>query len=118
MPTFFKIFGWFFSLLFLFSAILQYSDPDPLIWIAIYVAATALSVGFALGNMRPLLPLVAGILALAGAFYTFQEHFVGFEFQQGMINNEVEEGREAFGLLIVSVVMFVYAIAIKFGKKR
>ena len=117
MPTFFKIFGWFFSLLFLFSAILQYNDPDPLIWIAIYVAATALSVGFALGKMGPLLPLVAGILALAGAFYTFPAPFVGFEFQQGMINNEVEAGSEAFGLFIVSVVMFVYVIASKFGKQ-
>jgi hypothetical protein len=53
--------------------------------------------------------LISGITALIGFFYTYPEKFEGFEIGQGDIKN-IEEGREAYGLLIISIVMLTLAI--------
>ncbi len=41
-----KIFNLFLTALFLFSAALQYNDPDPLLWIALYLSVAVIC-GFA-----------------------------------------------------------------------
>jgi len=80
--------------LFITSAIVQYNDPDPLLWIVIYSLAGIISILFALGRISYLIPLLAGIMALVGTYFIFPAKFEGFEIGTGDIKN-IEEGREA-----------------------
>lgn len=98
--------------LFLLSAILQYNDPDPLIWIVIYLIATVISVLFALKRMNYLLPLFVGILALVGTYLILPAKFEGFEIGTGNIKN-IEEAREAGGLFIIGLIMIIYSIRLR-----
>ncbi|NHF59786.1 hypothetical protein FK220_010580 [Flavobacteriaceae bacterium TP-CH-4] len=109
MNLFFKVFAWLFGVLCVVSAILQYNDPDPFLWIVIYGLAAILCFGFALQKIPFWLPLFAGVLFILGFFYVFPEEFVGFGIDSGDIKN-VEEGRESFGLLILALVMFSFSI--------
>lgn len=113
MKSFLTIFGWIFGLLCLTSAILQYNDPDPLLWMILYGVAALISFGVAMKKLPYSVPLVFGILCLVGCFFIFPEKFEGFEIGLGDIKN-IEEGREAFGLGIIALVMFLFA----WGRKR
>jgi len=113
MKSFLIIFGWIFGLLCIISAILQYNDPDPLLWMIIYGVAALVSFGVAMNKLPYSVPLVLGILCSVGCFFVFPETFEGFEIGQGDIKN-IEEGREAIGLLILALVMFLFA----WGRKK
>lgn len=113
MKSFLIIFGWIFGLLCIISGILQYNDPDPLLWMVIYGVAAVVSFGVAMNKVSYSVPLVLGILFLVGCFFVFPEKFEGFEIGSGDIKN-IEEGREAVGLLILALVMFLFA----WGRKK
>ena len=115
MKQFFSIFGWVFGVLCVVSAVLQYNDPDPLLWIVVYGLMALVSFAFAMGRLPFFVPLILGILGLIGFVFFFPEKFEGFQIGSGDIKN-IEEGREAFGLLILSLVMFLYAFRIRFSK--
>ena len=116
MNLFLKILGWLFAILWLVSAALQYNDPDPIVWILIYVVSAAVAVGFALNKIKAIVPMLIGILALLGCWHVFPEKFQGFEIGEGDIKN-IEEGREAIGLLIIALIMFVFAFWLRFSQK-
>jgi hypothetical protein len=106
------------AVLFLFSALVQYNDPDPWTWMTFYGAAAIVS-GWA--AFRPSAPLVGAalIVALAGMIWaaTIAPRVVGHvgwselytEF--GMKSQAVEEGREMTGLLVVVAWMVALALA-------
>ena len=102
--------------LFAFAAAVQYNDPDPLRWMAIYGLAM-LACGLALtGGLPRLLPALLGLIALvwAGTLApgVVGRVSVGELFQSyGMLSPPVEEGREMGGLLIVAVWMGVLTLA-------
>jgi hypothetical protein len=101
------------ALLFAFSAAVQFNDPDPGRWVAIYAVACAITVAAALGRgvSRLLLGAVAIVtiiwaaaIALGGPGAGEYAHmFDAWE----MASLPVEEAREASGLLIVAVWMTV-----------
>ena len=99
--------------LFAFAAILQFNDPDPSRWIAIYATASVLSlrVAFRRSVWRPAFLAVAvialawaALIALAGPAVSEYSHM--FEAWE-MKSPAVEEAREASGLLIVAAWMIV-----------
>ena len=105
-----------FAALFAFSAALQLNDPDPLQWIAIYLAAAAVAALAALAPAR--LPrwlpwTLAAIAFVWGAWLTRgwwgqvapSRMFEAWE----MKNQAVELERESFGLFIVAAWMLVVA---------
>ena len=103
-----------FLLMFAFSAIVQINDPDPLLWIAIYVAAVVVC-GLEMRQRAPwwAAPLV-GVMALLWAstiaprvlgVVPFTSMFQEFE----MKDFGVEESREMYGLTIVAVWMLAIA---------
>ena len=109
MNTLFKVIAILFGVLFFVSAGLQYNDPDSLVWILIWSIAGIIAFAFAFNRVSYKVLLIAGILAFINFFYAFPEKFEGFEIGTGDIKN-VEEGREAFGLLIIAIIMLVLAI--------
>jgi len=117
MKTFFRILAIIFTILFAWSAYLQYNDPDALLWYAIYGVATLGSLLFAVGRLPFMAATILCSAYLIGAFVQWPETFEGFEIGAGDIVN-IERGREACGLLIVSVVFLVYALRIRHKNKR
>jgi hypothetical protein len=113
----FRIFIGFMAVLFVFAAILQYNDPDPLRWMAIYLSAAAVCVLYVVERLRWHMPLIVGLIALTWAGTLawrvwertrFSELFAAWE----MANPVVEEGREMYGLLIVACSMALLVVAV------
>lgn len=108
------------AVLFAFGAAVQYNDPDPLRWMAVYLAAAAACVLAALGRLPRLVPVVVGLIALAWAAM-LAPHVLGRVGMGEMVeawemkDARVEEGRETYGLLIIAGWMAVLALA---GRRR
>lgn len=105
----------FLALLFLFGAAVQFNDPDPFRWIAIYVAASAVCAFAAMGRLRWPFPvataLVAFVWALTLAPRVLPQVRIGEMFSAWEMSNErIEECREMLGLLIIFVCMSFLAL--------
>jgi hypothetical protein len=102
---------------FVFGALVQLNDPDPVQWIAIYVAAAALAFAAVRAALPPWLPALLGVIAVAwavailpGALRTsFPEMFRSYR----MMGAAMEEGRETLGLAVIAAWMATLAIASK-----
>ena len=105
-----RILAIIFTICFVLSAAVQYNDPDPAIWIALYLIAAVVSALFLKGSLPSIAYLVLGIGFLIGAILQWPPEFEGFLFGevQKMRNMNIELARESFGLGIVSVAMFIY----------
>ena len=94
----------------------QYNDPDPIRWMALYGAACALSALVVVRWRAPTLPVVVvGLVALVwglfGARNAYGRSHLAEMFQSWeMKSPAVEEAREASGLLLVAAWMAVLAI--------
>ena len=101
---------------FVFGVIVQYNDPDPARWMAMYGAAAVACGFYAAGRKQWIVP--AMVLAMAGIWAAtlapaalgkvgFGELFEAFE----MKDERVEIGREFGGLVIIAVWMLVLTLA-------
>lgn len=105
------------AVLFAIAVVVQFNDPDPLRWMAIYGAALAVSILASLrGGVPVALPATVGAIALAwgllqagpggGAVRDYRHMFDAWE----MRSTSIEEAREATGLLIVFIWMVVVGL--------
>ena len=104
---------------FLLCVAVQYNDPDPVRWMAIYSAAALACILFFTGPPRwYVTACIAGIALLWAAsilshlpvkYIAWNEVFGTMK----MANETVEETRETGGLLIVAAWMLVLTIAAK-----
>jgi hypothetical protein len=104
----------FFTVIFILFAIVQYNDPDPVLWIPIYLYAAFMS--YLVFKKRYIIPALAlgAIGYLIGAIYYFPPSVADW------INAEetakslqmkmpfVEEARESMGLGICLIAMCIY----------
>ena len=102
-------------LMFVFSAAVQYNDPDPLAWMCIYGAA-AVACGMEIRRQAPLwLPASVAIIALGWAASLYSRArdvpIASLFAEWEMRDINVEEAREMYGLLIIAVWMIVIAVA-------
>jgi hypothetical protein len=107
--------NWLMAVLFGLSAALQYNDPDPLSWIALYAAAAAACVLWGLRRVAwPVAALVAAIaLAWAALLLPDVLGHVGpsdLFLRMSEKGGRVEIGREIGGLLIVTAWMLVLLV--------
>lgn len=123
MKTASSIFFGIWSILFTISAYLQINDPDPFIWVSIYLIAAVMS-ALAAMHRYPLIPLVLiAVLCLIGSIYYFPpsvSDWIAQEWQQQdltMKTASMEESRESLGLLLIAVVTGV-AIYLGWRKKK
>jgi Transmembrane family 220, helix len=114
----FHVANWVMIAAFLFSAAVQYNDPDPVRWILIYGLAALACILQVRGLLKWYLPAAVGATAFGwGASLapgvigktTLGEMFQSFH----MINTVVEEAREMGGLLIVAAWMGVLLVVSK-----
>lgn len=123
METFNRFFFIFWILAFMLFAYWQFNDPDPHIWVPVYLVA-ALYSGMALKGVHPLMPLGVVILAcVVGAVYFYPDsvtEWVGYELAQkdlSMKTQASEEARETFGLLIIAAVL-TYSFVLGWKKRN
>ena len=113
-----KIFNIIFCVIFLISAGLQYNDPDPYLWVPIYMYGVVYCWLAFKGKYHPKAYLIGSALLLVYAAYEFfttdgvldwiNKH--NAENIAGTMKAEkpwVESAREFFGLLMLIVVMMI-----------
>ncbi|HCW06785.1 MAG TPA: hypothetical protein DGG95_05405 [Cytophagales bacterium] len=109
-----KIFNWFFALAFLGFASLQYNDPDPYVWIPIYLAMTIFCVAI---TLRPISKTIYLLLSFVYFVYmailspsvmnwlNSDDRSMLFDEFAKMQNIYIEETREFLGLAICLAVL-------------
>lgn len=108
--------------MFALSVVVQYNDPDPIAWMAVYGAAAVLC-GLELRRSTPpwaVLALGLGALAWAG-YIAFRVHDVplgALVAAWEMKDVQIEEAREMYGLAIVGIWMLTIAAAVRTRSKR
>ncbi|MDA0345929.1 MAG: transmembrane 220 family protein [Verrucomicrobia bacterium] len=110
-----KILNWILCFLFLLSAVLQYNDPDPVIWMLMWGATGVACLLFALKKLPNLMPMIVGGIALVWALILLPKIIGTYEdilwnevfMQASMSNITVEWVREMGGLLIIAIWMGV-----------
>jgi len=101
------------ALVFICCAGLQLNDPDPLIWIPVYIVPAALSLIAVRWRMHPVAPAAAACAYAAGAALLWwagieQSHVMpGFP-QAGALGEE--RVREGLGLVLVTIWMTILAL--------
>jgi hypothetical protein len=102
------------ALLFLASAALQYNDPDPLRWMAVYVGAAAACLARGRWRYDGFLAAVVGLCALVWALVLspILPDLHAAELLQSMKaeNPRIEQGREFLGLAIIAAWMAVILV--------
>ena len=122
-----KIFNWFFIVTFVVFAGLQYNDPDPYIWMPIYLYA-ALLCWFSIKNkFKPIAYWVGfTVYGAYGVYKVFDENGIVDWIKKHNAQNIaetmkaetpwVEESREFFGLVILIIVLLINYIYLKRSK--
>jgi len=124
-----KIFNWFFIVTFIIFAGLQYNDPDPYVWMPIYLYAGALCwLSIKKRFPRPAYWIgwvVYGAYAIYKVFdqYGLLDWITKYHAENiaGTMKAEtpwVEETREFFGLVIVMSVLLINYIYLSMVEKK
>lgn len=104
-----RIVALIFTVLAVISAVLQYNDPDALLWMTIYGLAAVLSILFFRGLRNTILYGAVFIIYLAGAIYLWPEEYKGVTMSMDYAP-EVELARESFGLAVCAFAFLLYLI--------
>ena len=123
-----KVFNIIFIILFIVSAALQYNDPDPYVWIPIYLYAALLCYWATRKRYNPALYVVGLAVYTGYAIYLFfnktgvlnwvKEHQAENIVQTMKATKPwIEETREFFGLLIVIVVLIINMVWLRRSSK-
>ena len=113
-----KVFNLIFFILFILFAALQYNDPDPYLWMPIYLYAAVLCWLAFRGKYYPTACLIGIVLYLGYAVYLFIEKDGVWDWMTehnadniaGSMHAEtpwIEDTREFFGLVILIVVLLI-----------
>ena len=116
----------FLSLMFVAFAALQYNDPDPYIWVPIYLLPAFLCWQASKGKYHTSLYVLSmGICVIYGIYLFFDKNGVlswaRDHASESLVNSMkaekpwIEESREFLGLLIVLIVLVINYI---FGRKQ
>lgn len=117
MSNFFKIFSLIFTCLFVYAVVVQYNDPDSILWFILYGVAALASILFYLKKLPLIGAIVLFIGYVIGAISFWPLKFEGYAIGEGDIKN-IEMARESSGLLICAVVMLVFVWGIKSIQKN
>jgi hypothetical protein len=112
----------FLGFLFILFALVQINDPDPILWILIYLIPAAISFYLLLKwRINPFLLLGLSLIYIIGAIYLFPpsvSKWISMEEEAkslGMMMPGIEEGREAAGLILISLILLGYFL---YARKR
>ena len=102
-------------MVFLLSAAVQVNDPDPLLWISLYLLAACITLLGMVGRLAWWVPVIVTVVTMGWAAslaprvvgrVDFGDMFGAWE----MRDVGIEESREMYGLVIVAVWMVVLTL--------
>lgn len=103
------------SIVFVLFAVVQLNDPDPELWVPIYMLAAVNSFLIFKKKIIPILIIISMVGYFAGAVYNFDPIFFTDWLDEELANQTTqmksvlqEEGREFFGLTICFATMATY----------
>jgi hypothetical protein len=116
-----KVTNWFFIVFFVFSAALQYNDPDPYVWMPFYLYGAFLCYQATRKKYNPALYLIGIVIYVSYAAYLFfdktgvlnwtEEHNAESIVQSMHAEKPwIEETREFFGLIILIATLLINSI--------
>lgn len=111
---------------FMVAVVVQYNDPDPLLWMLVYGAAAGVSLATVIGRpLHRLVPAATAAFAMTWALVLFPRFFgkvspgdMFAEWKMSVLGGPLEEAREATGLGIVAFWMTVSAVVQRLGVSR
>jgi uncharacterized membrane protein (UPF0136 family) len=112
MKLFVNIIASVFAILFIWAGVLQYNDPDSLLWYTIYGSAALASIFFIFNKLRLTVSVLLSFLYLLGSYIFWPHQFEGVSLNGGDIVN-IEHSRESLGLMINAMVMLFYSWRIR-----
>ena len=114
----FRVFAGLMALLLAFAAAVNFNDPDPVRWVAIYGVACLASIAVVVTGTVPIaVPAAIAVIALAwgvsiAARVPSLDVYTHMFDEWEMKSPTIEEAREACGLFIVGVWMVVVAAVV------
>ncbi len=113
-----KVFNILFCILFIVSAALQYNDPDPYLWMPIYLFGALICFQAYKGVYYPKASIIAILFYLSYGTYLFfdkygviswinEHHAENIAQTMKAAAPWIEETREFFGLLILVIVLLI-----------
>jgi hypothetical protein len=119
-----RIFNIFFLVLFIFSAAVQYNDPDPYVWIPIYLCGAYICYLALTDRYYPMLCSISLTIYAVYALYLFVDvngvwswwSYHGAESLVQSMKAEtpwIEEAREFFGLLLLIIAVAANMVWLK-----
>jgi hypothetical protein len=106
-----KILLWFFIVMFVAFAAVQYNDPDPYIWIPLYLVPAAMSYLKLKGTQEKWGYFALAVVFFAWAANQFPPAWEGVTLDAlGMKTINIELGRESMGLVICGGSMAICGI--------
>jgi hypothetical protein len=96
-----KIISILLTLIFLAFAAVQYNDPDPWLWMPIYMVYASLSYSAAFKPLNSIWYIFFFVIALLGALFSLPAEWEGIGTQ--MMNENAERARESLGLMICAI---------------
>jgi hypothetical protein len=125
-----KVFNIIFCFLFIVFAALQYNDPDPFVWVPIYMYTAVLCWLAAQKKYYPKLYLYGIVVySLYAVYKVFDANglvdWIKLHHAENIAETMkaeqpwIEESREFFGLIILIAVLFInYYVAVKNAQKK
>jgi len=105
-----KILLWFFVVMFIGFAALQYNDPDPYVWIPTYLIPSFLCYHKLQGKGEAISYFSIGLVFLMWAINQLPVQWEGVTLNEvGMKTMNIELARESLGLGICTLAMWVCA---------
>lgn len=98
-----------FMILFSLAGMVQWNDPDAILWMGIYAIPCAACLFYFLGRFNTLLGLFLGIVYSIGGIIVWPDIYEGIILEEGNLEN-IERGREALGLFIIASIMFILTL--------
>jgi hypothetical protein len=105
----FKYFYYLLILIFLAFAVVQYNDPDPVIWIILYLIPIYLIWLKLNYNGKQNYFMVIGLIYFVWAVNQFPPAWEGVLLNGGMKTLNIELGRESLGLGFTALVIWLLA---------
>lgn len=106
-----KFVYWFFIVIYVLSAVVQYNDPDPLVWIASYLVPAFMCYYRLKGKGDRVQYVAIGLVYLLWSINQFPPEWEGLMIDHlSMKTINVELGRESLGLGMCTVGLWICAL--------
>lgn len=105
-----KFLYFFFVVIFILSAAVQYNDPDPWVWIGLYLVPAFLCYHKSKKKGERLMYFIVGLVYFLWAVELFPNQWEGLMFNElSMKTMNIELARESLGLGICAVALWICA---------